>query len=91
MGRRGYPPEFRGRQSSLPHPRDGRPADFLFVAAGRRLCDRRIRQGLRDAAAAAGLAATDGSPLAPYGNVNLIWPHCDGLIWPHPAVGRHAG
>jgi site-specific recombinase XerD len=56
----------RGRQRSLPHSRDGRPADFLFVAAGRRLCDRRIRQGLRDAAAAAGLTATDGSPLAPY-------------------------
>jgi site-specific recombinase XerD len=56
----------RGRQRSLPHPRENRPADFLFVAAGRRLCDRRLRQGLRDAAAAAGLTATDGSALAPY-------------------------
>jgi site-specific recombinase XerD len=55
----------RGRQRSLPHPRDGRRADFLFVAGGRRLCDRRIRQGLRDAALAAGLTATDRTPLAP--------------------------
>ena len=23
-----------------------------------------------------------------YGRVSLIWPHCDGLIWPHL---RHAG
>ena len=55
----------RGQQRSLPHPREGRPADFLFAAAGRRLCDRRIRQGLRDAATAAGLTRTDGTPLAP--------------------------
>ncbi len=22
--------------------------------------------------------------IRPYGNVNSIWPHCDGLKWPHP-------
>ncbi len=53
----------RGPQRALPHPRDGRPTDFLFVAAGRRLFTKRIRQGLVDAVAAAGLHGSDGEPL----------------------------
>lgn len=32
----------RGPLRALPHPRDRRPADFLFVAAGRRLSTKRI-------------------------------------------------
>jgi integrase len=53
----------RGRQRALPHPRDGRLADFLFVERGRRLSDFRLRRGLRQAAAVAGLRGHDGGPL----------------------------
>ncbi|MFV2074104.1 MAG: tyrosine-type recombinase/integrase [Thermoanaerobaculales bacterium] len=53
----------RGRQRPLPHPRDGRPAEFVFMARGRRLTEWWLRQGLDVAAAAAGLARPDGSPL----------------------------
>jgi len=48
---------------ALPHPRYGRPANFLFVEKGRRVSDRRIRRGLFQAAADAGLAGPDGQPL----------------------------
>lgn len=53
----------RGAQRALPHPRDGRPADFLFVARGRRLTPYRLRRGLHDAGAAAGLSGADDKPL----------------------------
>jgi integrase len=39
----------------LPHPRTGRPADFLFTHHGRRLTQNPLRQELNRAAAAAGL------------------------------------
>lgn len=55
----------RGPHRALPHPRDGRATNFLFVAAGRRLSAKRIRQGLFDAAVAAGLRGSDGTPLRP--------------------------
>lgn len=54
----------RQPQRSLPHPRHNRPADFLFVDKGRRVSDRRIRQGLFQAAADAGLQGPDGRPLS---------------------------
>ena len=53
----------RGTQRALPHPRLARPADFLFVERGRRLTAYRLRQGLADAAAAAGLPGRDGQTL----------------------------
>jgi integrase len=53
----------RGPQRALPHPRLGRPADFLFVERGRRLSAFRLRRGLEDAATAAGLRGRDGAPL----------------------------
>ncbi|MGH8975623.1 MAG: tyrosine-type recombinase/integrase, partial [Acidimicrobiia bacterium] len=53
----------RGTQRSLPHPRDGRMADFLFVERGRRPSSARIERGLRDAVRAAGLNGPDGQPL----------------------------
>jgi integrase len=53
----------RGRQRALPHPRDGRLADFLFVERGRRLSDFRLRRGLEQAAAVTGLRGRDGGPL----------------------------
>lgn len=52
----------RGPQRPLPHPRDGRPADFLFCDAGRRLSDHRLRRGLDRASAAADLHHPDGRP-----------------------------
>lgn len=52
----------RGRQRPLPHPRDGRPAEFVFMERGPRLSEWRLRRGLDRAAAAAGLALPDGSP-----------------------------
>jgi len=45
----------RGTQRALPHPRHANPTDFLFVARGRRLSAFRLRHGLDDAVAAAGL------------------------------------
>jgi len=53
----------RGTQRALPHPRHGQPTDFLFVERGRRLSAYRLRQGLADAAAAAGLRGRDGAVL----------------------------
>jgi integrase len=53
----------RGRQRALPHPRDGRPADFLFCQHGRRLAAHRLRRGLNQAVAAAGVYGPDGAPL----------------------------
>ena len=53
----------RGQQRPHPHPRTGKPTDFLFAEHGRRLSAWRIRQGLRTAAAAAGLAGPGGQPL----------------------------
>jgi integrase len=53
----------RGVQRALPHPRDGRPTDFLFVERGRRPGKARINRGLADAVRAAGLTGSDGAPL----------------------------
>ena len=53
----------RGPQRALPHPRHGRPADFLFVERGRRLSAYRLRHGLDDAVAAAGLRGHDDAAL----------------------------
>ena len=53
----------RGPQRALPHPRLNRPADFLFTERGRRLGAFRLRRGLDDAAAAAGLRGRDGQTL----------------------------
>jgi integrase len=50
----------RGRQRALPHPRHGRPADFVFMEKGRRLTSWRLAKGLNQAAAA--LHRPDGSP-----------------------------
>lgn len=55
--------EQRQHQRALPHPRDGRLADFVFVERGRQLGPTRLQTGLRHAAAAAGLAGPDGTPL----------------------------
>lgn len=55
--------QLRGPQRALPHPRQQRPADFLFVERGRRLSPYRLRQGLDDAAAASGLRGRDGRAL----------------------------
>jgi integrase len=53
----------RGQQRPLPHPRHGRPADFLFVERGRRPTAWRLRRGLDQAAATAGLVGPDSVPL----------------------------
>jgi len=53
----------RGRQRPQPHPRTGRPTDFLFADRGTRLRSWRIRAGLAAAAAAAGLTGPGGSLL----------------------------
>ncbi len=53
----------RGTQRALPHPRDGRMTDFLFVERGHRPSSARIEHGLADAARAAGLTGPDGDPL----------------------------
>lgn len=55
--------EHRGAQRALPHTRDGRPTDFLFVERGRRPGKARINRGLADAVRAAGLTGPDGAPL----------------------------
>jgi site-specific recombinase XerD len=46
-----------------PHPRLNRPADFLFTERGRRLTAFRLRRGLDDAAATAGLRGRDAQTL----------------------------
>lgn len=53
----------RGPQRALPHPRDGRPTDFVFIERGRRLGKHRLSKGLDQAAAAASLTAPAGGPL----------------------------
>ena len=53
----------RSPQRSLPHPRDGRPSDFVFVERGRQLGPERIQKGLREAVRASGLVGSDGRPL----------------------------
>jgi site-specific recombinase XerD len=53
----------RSTQRALPNPRNGQPTDFLFVQRGRRLSAYRLRKGLADAAAAAGLGGRDGATL----------------------------
>jgi integrase len=55
--------QHRGPQRPHPHPRSGKPTDFLFAEHGRRLKAWRIREGLRTAAATAGLAGPGGQPL----------------------------
>ncbi len=53
----------RQKQRALPHPRHGRPVDFVFVDNGRHLGPTRIQRGLRDAVRAAGLTRADNRPL----------------------------
>ncbi|MHB8345518.1 MAG: tyrosine-type recombinase/integrase [Ferrimicrobium sp.] len=53
----------RGRQRSIPHPRTGRPADFLFMIAGHAMGQGRIRNGLASAVEKAGLVDRSGAPL----------------------------
>jgi integrase len=53
----------RGQQRPHPHPRTGKPTDFVFTEHGRRLKAWRIREGLRTAAAAAGLTGPGGQRL----------------------------
>lgn len=55
--------EQRQQQRALPHPRDGRLADFVFVERGRHLGPTRLQTGLRRAVLAAGLTGPDGQPL----------------------------
>jgi hypothetical protein len=53
----------RGTQRALPHPKDGRMVDFLFLERGRRPGAARIERGLAQAVRAAGLTGPDGAPL----------------------------
>ncbi len=53
----------RGRQRPVAHPRDGRPAEFLFMDRGRRLSAYKLRHGLDTAVTAAGLTGRAGKPL----------------------------
>lgn len=53
----------RQHQRAMPHPRDGRPTDFVFVDNGRHLGPTRIQKGLRDAVRIAGLTGVDGQPV----------------------------
>ncbi len=53
----------RCRQRALPHPRDGHPAEFVFMERGRRPTEWRLRKGLDRAAATAGLTRADGAPM----------------------------
>jgi site-specific recombinase XerD len=55
--------EHRGLQRARPHPRTGRLTDFLFSERGQRLGPWRIRSGLNQAVAVAGLTGADGRPL----------------------------
>ncbi|MCU4187527.1 tyrosine-type recombinase/integrase, partial [Acidiferrimicrobium sp. IK] len=51
----------RGPQRAIPHPRHGRPTDFLFVEHGQQPPTARLRLGLARAVAAAGLTGPDGA------------------------------
>ncbi len=53
----------RGGHRPIPHPRTGRPTDFLFTEHGRRLGATRLRNGLIAAVAQAGLRDPVGRPL----------------------------
>jgi integrase len=53
----------RSEQRTMIHPRQQRPADFVFVERGRRLGAHRLREGLATAVNAAGLTDRSGSPL----------------------------
>ena len=53
----------RTPQRSLPHPRDGRLCDFVFVERGRRIGPGRIQHALSQAVTDAGLLGTDGQQL----------------------------
>jgi integrase len=53
----------RSPQRSLPHPRDGRPCDFMFAERGRRIGSGRIQQGLARAVDTCGLHGGNGQPL----------------------------
>src|ERR1039458_9796345 len=53
----------RSPQRSLPHPRDGRLCDFVFVERGRRIGPGRIQHALSQAVTDAGLLGTDGQQL----------------------------
>lgn len=44
----------RGRQRALPHPREGRPTDFLLTVGGQRIGASRIRRDLTNAVTAPG-------------------------------------
>ena len=52
----------RHHQRPQPNERDGRPTDFVFVEAGRRLGPGRIQIGLRNAVKTAGICGPDGEP-----------------------------
>jgi integrase len=53
----------RGEQRAIPHPRTGQPVNFLFLDHGIRPTGFRLRQGLRQAVASAGLRSPGGAPL----------------------------
>lgn len=53
----------RGPHRSLPHPRDGHLADFVFCEGGRRIGKHRLSKGLNTAVADAGLTDAAGRPL----------------------------
>ncbi len=53
----------RGIQRAHVHPKTSKAVDYLFAEHGRRLGPWRVRQGLREAAAAAGLTGPDGRAL----------------------------
>lgn len=55
--------DIRGPQRPIPHPKHGRPVDFLFLEGGARPTGWRLRKGLLRAATDAGLHGTDGQPL----------------------------
>ena len=53
----------RGAHRPIPHPRTGKPTDFLFTEHGRRLGATRLRNGLLAAVAVADLRAPGGQPM----------------------------
>ena len=53
----------RGTQRAMPHSRDGRMVDFLFLERGHRPSATRIKRGLAEAIRAAGLTGPDGAAL----------------------------
>ena len=53
----------RGAHRPIPHPRTGKPTDFLFTEHGRRLGATRLRNGLLSGIAAADLRDPGGQPM----------------------------